>query len=249
MQFGLAGMATLSWPGLLKLRAANAALPKAERKSIIMVWLPGGQSHIDTYDPKPEASSEYRGPFKTISTKVPGTMFTELLPMNAKIADKFTIVRSMNQSAGGHPAGTMQMFSGDKDTRDKPKPVRPDWMSVVHYLRAKEARRGNPLPNYIGVPAASPEYSSPAYLGDAYAPFAVSDDPNRPTFQVPNIGLADESESRRLSDRLALRRSLDKQARGFHARRHLAQLQLNRLMLGDRLAKGLAHLGILDRFV
>jgi uncharacterized protein (DUF1501 family) len=224
MQFGLAGMATLSWPGLLKLRAANAALPKAERKSIIMVWLPGGQSHIDTYDPKPEASSEYRGPFKTISTKVPGTMFTELLPMNAKIADKFTIVRSMNQSAGGHPAGTMQMFSGDKDTRDKPKPVRPDWMSVVHYLRAKEARRGNPLPNYIGVPAASPEYSSPAYLGDAYAPFAVSDDPNRPTFQVPNIGLADESESRRLSDRLALRRSLDKMERAFDREGELGAL-------------------------
>jgi hypothetical protein len=172
MQFGLTGMATLSWPSLLKLRAANAALPKSERKSIIMVWLPGGQSHIDTYDPKPDASSEYRGPFKTISTKVPGTHFTELLPMNAKIADKFTVVRSMNQSAGGHPAGTMQMFSGDTDTRDKPKPRLPDWMSVVHYLRAKEGGRTNPLPNYIGVPAASGEYSSPAYLGDAYAPFA-----------------------------------------------------------------------------
>jgi hypothetical protein len=100
MQFGLTGMATLSWPSLLKLRAANAALPKSERKSIIMVWLPGGQSHIDTYDPKPDASSEYRGPFKTISTKVPGTHFTELLPMNAKIADKFTVLRSMNQTAG-----------------------------------------------------------------------------------------------------------------------------------------------------
>ena len=155
MQFGLAGMATLSWPGLLKLRAANAALPKTERKSIIMVWLPGGQSHIDTYDPKPEARSEYRGPFKTISTKVPGTHFTELLPMSAKIADKFTVLRSMHQSAGGHPAGTMQMFSGDSDTRDKPKPRLPDWMSVAHYLRAKEGGRTNPLPNYIGVPAAS----------------------------------------------------------------------------------------------
>jgi hypothetical protein len=119
MQFGLAGMATLSWPGLLKLRAENAAKPKGERKSIIMVWLPGGQSHIDTYDPKPDASSEYRGPFKTISTKIPGTHFTELLPMNAKIADKFTVLRSMHQTAGGHPAGTMQMFSGDTDTRDK----------------------------------------------------------------------------------------------------------------------------------
>ncbi len=224
MQIGLTGMATLSWPGLLKLRAENAAGPKSERKSIIMVWLPGGMSHIDTYDPKPDASSEYRGPFKTISTKVPGTTFTELLPMNAKIADKFTIVLSMNQTAGGHPAGTMQMFSGDPDTRDKPKPRLPDWMSVAHYLRSKEGGRVNPLPNYIGVPAASSEYSSAAYLGDAYSPFAVSDDPNRPNFQVPNIGLADAAETRRLSDRLALRRSLDTLERAFDREGELGAL-------------------------
>jgi uncharacterized protein (DUF1501 family) len=224
MQFGLTGMAALSWPGLMKLRAENAAKPKSERKSIIMVWLPGGLSHIDTYDPKPDASSEYRGPFKTISTKVPGTRFTELLPMSARIADKFTVLRSMHQTAGGHPAGTMQMFSGDKDTRDKPKPRLPDWMSVAHYLRSKEDGRSNPLPNYIGVPAVSPEYSSPAYLGDAFAPFAVTDDPNRPNFQVPNIGLENEAEVRRLSDRIALRRSLDRMERAFDKEGELGAL-------------------------
>lgn len=223
MQFGLTGMAALSWPGLLKLRAENAARPKSERKSIIMVWLPGGQSHIDTYDPKSDASSEYRGPFKTISTKIPGTRFTELLPMNARIADKFTVLRSMHQTAGGHPAGTMQMFSGDPDTRDKPKPRLPDWMSVAHYLRSKEGRT-NSLPNYVGVPAASPEYSSPAYLGDAYAPFAVTGDPNRPNFQVPNIGLENEAEVRRLSDRIALRRSLDTMERTFDREGELGAL-------------------------
>ena len=100
MQIGLTGMATLSWPALLKLRAENALKPNSEKKAIIMVWLPGGQSHVDTYDPKPEIGSEYRGPFKTISTNVPGMQLTELLPMNAKIADKFTILRSMNQKAG-----------------------------------------------------------------------------------------------------------------------------------------------------
>ena len=224
MQVGLTGFASLGLPGLLRLRAENASKPKSERTAVIMVWLPGGQSHVDTYDPKPEIGSEYRGPFKTIRTKVPGTVFTELLPMNAKIADKFTVLRSMHQSAGGHPAGTMQMFSGDSDTRDKPKPRLPDWMAVANYLRSKSGGRTNPLPNYIGVPAASPEYSSPAYLGDAYAPFAVSDDPNRPTFQVPNIGLADESETRRLSDRVALRKSLDKMERAFDREGELCAL-------------------------
>jgi hypothetical protein len=108
---------------------------------LVRISCPGGQSHIDTYDPKPDASSEYRGPFKTISTKVPGTHFTELMPMQAKIADKFTVLRSMNQTAGGHPAGTMQMLSGDPDTRDKPAPRLPDWMSVAHHLRSKDPQR------------------------------------------------------------------------------------------------------------
>ena len=223
MQVGLTGFASLSWPGLLKLRAENALKPKRERTAVIMVFLPGGQSHIDTYDPKPDIGSEYRGPFKTIATKVPGTRFTELLPMNAKIADKFTVLRSMNQAAGGHPAGTMQMLSGDSDTRDKPKVKLPDWMSVANYLRSKDGKRTNPLPNYVGVSPPS-EYNGPAYLGDAYSPFSVTDDPNRPNFEVPNTGLSDASESKRLSDRVALRKSLDKMERAFDREGELGAL-------------------------
>ncbi len=116
-----------------------------------MVWKPGGCSHIDTYDPKPNAESEYRGPFGTIPTKVAGMHFTELLPMQAAIADKFTVLRSMRQTAAGHPAGSMQMLSGDPDTRDKPKPKYPDWMTVANYLRSAEGPRNNPLPMYVGI--------------------------------------------------------------------------------------------------
>lgn len=223
MQIGLTGFAALGWPGLLRLRAENAMKPKSERTAVIMVWLPGGQSHVDTWDPKPDIGSEYRGPFKTIGTKVPGLRITELLPMNAKIADKFTVLRSMNQAAGGHPAGSMQMLSGDSDTRDKPKPRLPDWMSVTNYLRSKQGKRGNPLPNYIGVNPPL-EYNGPAYLGDAYAPFSVTDDPNRPNFQVPNIGLSDPAETRRLSDRVALRKSLDRMERAFDREGELGAL-------------------------
>ena len=214
MQLGLAGFASLSWPGLLRMRADAAVQNKNERTAIIMVWLPGGLSHIDSYDPKPDIGSEYRGPFQTIATKVPGTRVTELMPMQARIADKFTILRSMNQKAGGHPAGSMQMLSGDSDERDKPKPKYPDWMAVAHYLRSKEGGRDNPIPNCVGVNPPL-EYNGPAYLSDAYAQFAVTDDPNRPNFEVPNIGLSDAAESRRLSDRVALRKSLDRLERGF----------------------------------
>lgn len=223
MQIGLTGFASLGWPGLLKLRAENALKPASERTAVIMVWLPGGLSHIDSYDPKPEIGSEYRGPFKTISTKVPGTIFTELLPRHAAIADKFTLLRSMNQKAGGHPAGSMQMLSGDADERDKPKPRLPDWMSVANYLRAQDGPRANPLPNYVGVNPPL-EYNGPAYLGNAWSPFSVTDDPNRPNFAVPNIGLTDPAETRRLGDRVALRKNLDRLERAFDRENELLAL-------------------------
>ena len=207
MKMGLAGFATLSLPGVLRLRAASPAA-EGPRTAVIMIWKPGGCSHIDTYDPKPDAASEYRGPFGTIQTKVPGMQFTELLPLQAKIADKLTVLRSMRHGSPGHPAGTMRMLSGDTDTRDKPKPKLPDWMSVTNYLRSQQGPRDNPLPAYVGVNAPT-SYNGPAYLGDAYSPFSVTGDPNLPNFAVPNIGLSDPREVGHLSRRAALRKRLD----------------------------------------
>ncbi|MGI9460186.1 MAG: DUF1501 domain-containing protein [Pirellulales bacterium] len=213
MRFGLAGFTSLSLPGLLRLRAANPEASK-KPKAVILVWKPGGCSHIDTYDPKPDAAAEYRGPFGTIPTKVPGMRFTELLPRQAALADKFTVLRSMHQGAGGHPAGSMQMFSGDSDTRDKPKPRLPDWMSVVNHLRSQQGVRENPLPRYVGVNPPT-TYNGPAYLGDAYAPFAVTGDPSTPNFSVPNIGLTNTKDVERLDRRIALRKNLDNLQRAF----------------------------------
>jgi len=226
---GLAGFASLSLPGLLRLRAASAQdaasseKPKDEKTAVIMVWKPGGCSHIDTYDPKPDSGSAYRGPFATIDTKVPGLQFTELLPMQAAIADKFTVLRSMRQTAGGHPAGSMQMLSGDPDTRDKPKPKFPDWMTVTNYLRSLEGERKNPLPRYVGIKPPL-EYNGPAYVGDAYSPFTVNGDPNLPNFSVPNIGLSDQSEISRLDRRSSLRQNLDTLERAFDRQGELGAL-------------------------
>lgn len=227
MRFGLAGFASLSLPGILRLRAESTASGpsngKTDKTAVIMVWKPGGCSHIDTYDPKPQAGSEYRGPFSTISTNVPGLQFTELLPRQAKIADKFTVLRSMYQNAGGHPAGSMQLLSGDPDTRDKPAPRYPDWMSVANYLRAQEGPRTNPLPIYVGVnPPTS--YTGAAYLGDAYSPFSVAGDPNAPSFVVPNIGITDQHEINRLGRRATLRQKLDTIERAFDQQGELGAL-------------------------
>ncbi|MCA9084276.1 MAG: DUF1501 domain-containing protein [Planctomycetaceae bacterium] len=214
LRMGLAGFASLSLPGMLRLRAEMPTESPRRRSAVIMVWKPGGCSHIDTYDPKPNAASEYRGPFSTIPTKVPGLQFTELLPMQAAIADKFTVLRSMRQSAAGHPAGSMQLLSGDPDTRDKPKPKLPDWMSVANYLRAQEGPRQNPLPTYVGINPPT-EYNGPAYLGDSYSPFIVSGDPSAPNFSVPNIGLSDVNEVRHFGRRANLRQKLDTLERAF----------------------------------
>ncbi len=219
MRFGIAGFGSLSLPGMLRLRAATAgesgsASTDRKKNAVIMVWQPGGCSHIDTYDPKPGAPLEYRGPFGTIPTKIPGMRFTELLPRQAAIADKFIVHRGMFNGASGHPAGSMQMFSGDDDKRDKPKPKLPDWMSVTNYLRSQDGPRTNPLPAYVSLNAAT-VYNGPAYLGDAYGPFGVNGDPNSPKFVVPNIGMSNPREIERLQRRIGLREQLDTLQRSF----------------------------------
>ncbi|MCR9120235.1 MAG: DUF1501 domain-containing protein, partial [bacterium] len=93
LKMGLAGFGAMSLPGVMRLQAESPTAVQKPKTAVILVWKPGGCSHIDTYDPKPLAPSEYRGPFGTISTRVPGMKFTELLPMQAKIADKFTVLR------------------------------------------------------------------------------------------------------------------------------------------------------------
>jgi uncharacterized protein (DUF1501 family) len=216
LRVGLSGFATLSLPGLFRLRADAPAAAPEQRKAVILVWLRGGASHLETYDPKPDASSEYRGIFGSIPTNVPGMRLSELLPRHARIADKFTLLRSMSHTGGGHPAGSLQMLSGDTDSADKDKPKFPDWMTVANFLRADQSRSSG-LPNYVGVnPIINYDnftIAGSGYLNPAYGPFMVKGDPNDPHFEVPNIGLKDAATAARVSERVRLRQSLDRLAR------------------------------------
>ena len=133
LRVGLAGLGSLTLPGLLRLRAAAGGATGNPPTALILVWLRGGASHLETYDPKPTASSEFRGPFGTIDTSVPGLRLGELLPRHAAIADRFTILRSMAHTGGGHPAGSLQLLTGDPAAQDKPKPEFPDFLSVANY--------------------------------------------------------------------------------------------------------------------
>lgn len=136
LRTGLGAFASLSLPTLMRLRAeAPAVITGTESTAIIVVWLRGGASHLETYDPKPDAPSEYRGPFGPIATKTSGLRLGELLPKHASVAHRFSILRSMAHTGGGHPAGSLQLLAGDPDAADKLKPVYPDFMSVAHRLR------------------------------------------------------------------------------------------------------------------
>lgn len=209
------GLGGLSLPALYQLQAAQAANAEApagnkERTAIILVWCRGGVSHLDTFDPKPEAPSDYRGPYSPIATKTEGLFLSELLPRCAQISDKFTVLRSITHTGGGHPAGSLQVLGGDPDRVDKRKPKLPDWMSVANFLRRDPNKV---LPNYVGVNAItnydSFQIAGPTYLGPGAGPFQIQGDPSKPEFKVPNIGLSDAQQSERLAKRISLRQQFD----------------------------------------
>lgn len=210
LRIGLSGFASLPLADLLQQRAMAAAPKPGPKTAVILVWLRGGASHLETYDPKPDAPSEIRGVFGPISTRVPGMQLCELLPRHARIADKFTLLRSMSHTGGGHPAGSLQMLTGDVDPQDKERPIFPDWMTVANYLRADRTRS---LPNYVGVnPVIRYDnftIAGSAYVNPSFGPFMVTGDPNDPHFEVPNVGLGDPSQAVRIRQRLKLREKLD----------------------------------------
>jgi uncharacterized protein (DUF1501 family) len=210
LRAGLAGFGGLTLPGLFRLRALANRPATPERTAVILVWMRGGCSHLDTYDPKPDAPSEYRGPFAPIATRTPGLHITELLPRHARVAHRFSLLRSVAHTGGGHPAGSLQMLSGDPDAPDKLRPVYPDFMSVANYLHSDP---GRPLPNYVGVnPIVNYDnftIAGPAYVGEGYGPFAVTGDASAPGFRVPNVGIADARVLETLRTRLSLQKQLD----------------------------------------
>ena len=214
LRIGLTGFSSLTLGQLLQLRSGAAEAPTnpaPERTAIILVWLRGGASHLETFDCKPLASSDFRGPYQPIDTNVPGIQICELLPRLAKIADKYALLRSMAHTGGGHPGGSLQVLAGDPDPQDKLKPELPDWMSIASHLR-RDSRRS--IPNYVAVnPIDNYDnftIAGSTYLGPSVEPFKIFGDPSSPTFAVPNVGLKDERQLQVLNARSVLKASRDR---------------------------------------
>jgi hypothetical protein len=171
---GFLGLSGLSLADMLRMQAAGAATRKD--KAVILLWLDGGPSQLETYDPKPDAPAEYRGPWGAISTKVPGIHISESLPLHAPHADKMVFIRSLHHGTGDHFAGGHWMLTGRGGaTGLDPEPRFPSFASIIAKVRGPNAPS---LPAYVGLPAAQsiykfPGYQGSAYLGPAYNPFDV----------------------------------------------------------------------------
>jgi hypothetical protein len=205
LRIGALGMGGLTLSDLLRLQARGAVEPTARRKAVIMIFLYGGPSHIDTYDMKPDAPDQIRGEFKPIQTNVSGIDIAELMPCQARIADKLALIRGLRFDSNDHVSDWV--FRGTF-----PDIKRPVFGSVVSRLCGS---RG--LPPYV---ALGGEFLSdpgdPAYLGMAHRPFT-------PTGAgLANLGLARDMTLERLDDRKALLQGLDTFRRDLDTHGNLA---------------------------
>jgi hypothetical protein len=205
LQAGVLGTSGLSLANLLQ-SEARAGVSQSDR-SVIILWMRGGPSHIDMWDPKPEAPVEYRGEFGTMSTKVPDVFLSDMLPKSASIMDKWSIVRSLNHHDAGHSTGDQICFTGYNAGPSPDVNIHPSCGSIV----AEQLSHLNPdLPAYVMIPKMDPGTGS-AYLGVAYKPFETIADPARDKpFAVPNFALADGLDISRLGDRRQLISSFDR---------------------------------------
>ncbi|WP_169979420.1 DUF1501 domain-containing protein [Tautonia rosea] len=212
------GLTSLIGGGLvdaLRLRGQSAMTAPGRPTSCILVWMDGGPSHYETFDPKPDAPSEIRGDYDPIGTSVPGMHFSKHMTEMAKIADRLAVVRSIQHNQGNHGAGNHYMMTG-APTRI---PVgcgafvsfHPSLGSVTAYERGTQGG----LPPYFSIPRMS-RSGGPNFLGARYAPFVVPDDPNRENFRVRDVSPPRDLELGRFDNRKDLRAQLDRLERIAH---------------------------------
>jgi Protein of unknown function (DUF1501) len=212
LKLGLAGLAGGSFFDLLALRKAAAKevdSSSGDYSNCILIWLDGGPSHLETFDLKPEAPDEIRGEFKPIETNVPGIQICEHLPKLAKIANKYTIIRSVCHNQGNHGAGNHYMMTGAPPRIPVGCGAHVSFHPSLGSVAAFERRAPHGLPSYFSMPQIS-RSGGPSFLGGKYAPFVVANDPNSDKFQVRDVELPRELSNDRFQSRRDLRGLVDR---------------------------------------
>ncbi|MCX7422111.1 MAG: DUF1501 domain-containing protein [Planctomycetia bacterium] len=213
LQTGMAGFGGLSLSSLLQ---ANEAAKTSDRKSVIVFWLSGGPSHLDMWDPKPDAPSEIRGPFSSIESSVPGVRFGEHLPKQASIMDKLTIVRSVDCKTSNHTPITIQ--AGNPLARRLDKFDDGDGYPSMGSVVAKFRGANNPeLPAFVGLaPSWKADVWEAGHMGSAYAPVDGGELAGR-------VKLPQGMQLDRLSNRDELRRQFDQLRRDLDRNEMMAR--------------------------
>ncbi len=196
------GLGALIGGGLidaLRLRG-EAAVAGARPTSCILIWMDGGPSHYETFDPKPSAPSEIRGKFKPIATSVAGIQFAEPMRRLAAIADKLAVVRSIRHDQGNHGAGNHYMMTGAPPRIPVGCGAFVSFHPSLGSVTARERGSTGGLPPYFSMPSMS-RSGGPNFLGARCAPFVVPDNPNSQGFRVRDVspprGLTDDRVDRR----------------------------------------------------
>lgn len=210
LRVGTLGAIGFTLPQLLALKSRGAVEKDKDERSCIMIFNLGAPSQIDLFDPKPDAPAEIRGPFKTIRTASPDIQLTELLPLHAKLADQFSLVRSVYHTAAAvHDTGhqmmqTGRLFTGGVDT--------PHAGCAMTFLRGPR----NELPPHIILPQVMgptggnmPHGQDAGFLGKAFDPFVLNADPSQPNFKVPDLLPPAEIGTARVERRQKLRDIVD----------------------------------------
>jgi uncharacterized protein (DUF1501 family) len=189
------GAAGLLAAGLSDLRGQSAA---RRAKAVIQIWMWGGPAHLDTFDPKPDAGYDYCGPLnKPIATNVDGIVIGELLPLMAKQADKYSIIRSMTHGVNAHETASYIVqtgrMPGGRDTY-------PGVGAVVSLFKGYDAGYRGLIPPYVVLTQPQGRFSENGFLGSRYKPFATGGDPAQSRFAVEGIvaqGVSDQRQQNR----------------------------------------------------
>ncbi len=199
LTIGAVGGIGLTLTDFFRLKTAQADQKHYESKegtakSVIFIFLPGGMAQQETFDPKPYAPLEYRGPLGSIDTSLTGVRFGELFTQTAKIADRLTIVRAMTHGEAAHERGTHNMFTG---YRPSPALSYPSMGSVVSH----EFGPRNNLPPYVLIPDQPTEFAGTGYLSSSFAGFSLGADPANAGFKVRDLQLPDGVDTSRFDRR------------------------------------------------
>lgn len=207
LKVGALGLAGLTMADHLRLKAAAAQQGKSlGDTAVIYFWLGGGPSHLDMYDLKPNAPAEFRGEFKEIATNVAGTRIGEHLPLQSRMMDKISVVRSVTHTNAGHGMGNHWMMTGYVPTIEINDNLNPSAGSVAARMRGANAPQ---MPAYVCLPS-PPSAANAAYLGVACNPFSPGGDPSNEGFQVRDLARSSRVDLDRFKDRRQLLSGLDK---------------------------------------